>query len=117
MGIFSNSFARPFATVSALRSREMLDDGALLVDVRTNTEWNAGHAPIARHLPPEPLDGRLATGAGVVRTSTSGVRSAQAAGMLAAQRPRVAGVTGGMFAGQRPGGPVVTKNGREGTVA
>jgi rhodanese-related sulfurtransferase len=47
----------------------------------------------------------------------SGVRSARAALMLAPQGLTVVGVTGSMFARQRPGGRVVAKNGRDGTVA
>jgi len=47
----------------------------------------------------------------------SGVRSARAARMLAPQGLTAVSVTGSMFARQRPGGRVVAKNGRDGTVA
>ena len=120
MGIFSKLFAKPFASVSALQAREMLDEGAILVDVRTSQEWNAGHAPVARHIPLDTLDrrvGSLGAGTAVVTICKSGMRSAQAARMLAAQGLAVASVKGGMFAWQRSGGRVVTKNEREGTVA
>lgn len=120
MGIFSKLFAKPFASVSALQAREMLDDGAILVDVRTSQEWNAGHAPVARHIPLDTLDrraGSLAAGTAVVTICRSGARSAQAARLLAAQGLTVASVKGGMAAWQRSGGRVVTKNGRDGTVA
>jgi rhodanese-related sulfurtransferase len=119
MGIFSRLFGKSFESVSAARARELLDDGAILVDVRTSQEWNAGHAPVARHMPLDGLDrrtGSLSQGTTVVTICKSGMRSAQAARMLAAQGHTVASVKGGMFAWQRSGGKVVAKNGREGTV-
>lgn len=119
MGIFSKLFAKSFETVSVARARAMLDDGAVLVDVRTSQEWNAGHAPAARHMPLDNLErrtGSLTNATTVVTICKSGMRSAQAARMLAAQGHPVASVKGGMFAWQRSGEKVVAKNGREGTV-
>ena len=120
MGIFSKLFAKPFASVSVLQAKEMLDDGAILVDVRTSQEWNTGHAPAARHMPLDALDrriGSLAEETAIVTICRSGARSAQAARMLATQGLTVASVTGGMVAWQRSGGRVVAKSGREGSVA
>lgn len=119
MGIFSKLFAKPYETVSVARARELLDEGAVLVDVRTSQEWNAGHAPAARHIPLDNLDrrtGNLSDGTPVVTICKSGMRSARAARMLATQGHTVASVRGGMFAWQQSGGKVVAKNGREGTV-
>jgi len=47
----------------------------------------------------------------------SGVRSLRAARVLAPQGLTAVSVTGSVFARQRPGGRVVAKNGRDGTVA
>ena len=119
MGIFSKPFSKPSGSVSTLQAREMLDDGAILIDVRTSQEWNAGHAPVARHIPLDSLDRRassLGAGTTVVTICKSGMRSAQAARLLAARGLIVASVKGGMFAWQHSGGKVVAKNGREGTV-
>lgn len=120
MGFFSKLFSKTFENVSAARAREMLDDGAVLVDVRTSSEWNAGHAPVARHVPLDTLDRRASSlnrETPIVTICKSGMRSAQAARMLAAQGHTVASVRGGMFAWQRSGEKVVAKNGKEGTVA
>lgn len=120
MGIFSKLFAKPYASVSALQARELLDEGAILVDVRTSREWDTGHALVARHIPLDSLDrraGSLDAGATVVTICKSGMRSAQAARMLAARGLTAASVKGGMLAWQRSGGRIVAKNGREGTVA
>jgi rhodanese-related sulfurtransferase len=120
MGDFSTLFSKSFESVSAARAREMLDEGAVLVDVRTSQEWNARHAPIARHLPLDSLDrrvGSLDRETPIVTICKSGMRSAQAARILAAQGHTVASVKGGMFAWQRAGEKVIAKNGREGTVS
>ncbi|HVB27850.1 MAG TPA: rhodanese-like domain-containing protein, partial [Mycobacteriales bacterium] len=37
--------------VSATDARRLMADGAVLVDVREPSEWDAGHAPGARHVP------------------------------------------------------------------
>jgi rhodanese-related sulfurtransferase len=119
MGIFSKIFGKSFHSVSAARARGMLENGAVLVDVRTSQEWNAGHVPVARHMPLDSLDrraGSLSQGTTVVTICKSGMRSAQAARMLAAAGHTVASVKGGLFAWQRSGGTIVAKNGREGTV-
>jgi rhodanese-related sulfurtransferase len=52
---------------------------AVLLDVRETSEWNIGHAPGARHIPPSALPGRLGelpTGRPVVAVCQSGLRSA-----------------------------------------
>jgi rhodanese-related sulfurtransferase len=119
MGLFGRLFSQPYRNVSIVQARALLDDGAVLVDVRTNQEWNAGHAPVARHLSLESL-GRGASGLRqervVVTICRTGARSTQAARMLASKGYTVASVRGGMYAWQRSGGPVVAKNGRKGEV-
>jgi len=119
IGIFSKLFAKSYESVNIARAREMLDEGAVLIDVRTSQEWNAGHAPAAFHMPLDNLErhtGRLSDGTLVVTICKSGMRSAKAARLLAAKGHTVASVKGGMFAWQRSGGRVVAKKGRQGTV-
>ena len=41
--------ARP--GVGPERARQLLEAGAILLDVREHAEWRAGHAPGARHIP------------------------------------------------------------------
>ena len=47
-------------TISRAEAREMLDNGAQLVDVRADHEWETGHLPGAVHIPlaelPQHLD-------------------------------------------------------------
>ena len=46
--------------ISRAEAREMLDDGAQLVDVRADHEWEAGHLPGAVHIPLADLSERAA---------------------------------------------------------
>ena len=68
-------------SVDAASARDLVRDGAVLLDVRESSEWNAGHAPQAAHLPL----GRIADaskkvrdGKQVVVVCRSGNRSRQA---------------------------------------
>lgn len=120
MEIFSKPCAKPFASVIGVQAREMLDDAASLVDVRTSQESNTGPAPVARRIALDTLDhheGSPDSGTTGVTICKSGSRSAQVARILAAQGSTDANVTGGMFARQRSGGPVVSKTRRDRTVA
>ncbi|WP_069169267.1 rhodanese-like domain-containing protein [Streptomyces griseus] len=85
---------------------------AVLLDVREISEWKAGHAPDAVHLPLS----RLLTGAElpvgvagrpVVAICRSGNRSQQAAKHLAAKGIEAVDVRGGMTAWTQAGLPVV----------
>ncbi|GAB3128286.1 rhodanese-like domain-containing protein [Glaciibacter psychrotolerans] len=119
MGLFGRLFTKPFASVTVERAEELIGDGATLVDVRTSNEWKAGHATAARHVPLDSLErraGDLRPGTQVVTICKSGMRSAQAARLLAARGYTVSNVRGGMMAWQRAGKRVVASGGRNGTV-
>ncbi|MEO7007279.1 MAG: rhodanese-like domain-containing protein [Terrimesophilobacter sp.] len=119
MGLLGKLFSKPYQSLTVQGAQALLDDGAVLVDVRSNQEWNAGHAPAAQHLVLDTLNEHtsgLRHGTTIVTICRSGMRSASAARMLAAKGYSVANVKGGMFAWQRSGGRVVAKNGREGAV-
>ncbi len=47
-------------TMSAEEARKLMVDGAQLVDVRADHEWEAGHVAGALHLPLDELAGRAA---------------------------------------------------------
>lgn len=93
---------------------------ALLIDVRRQDEWDAGHAPLALHVPLRKLPervGRLPKGKQLVVICKSGSRSATAAEVLAEKKVPVAHVVGGMKAWAKAGLPVVDDGGQDGTVA
>jgi rhodanese-related sulfurtransferase len=97
---------------------ERLRDGAVLLDVRGDDEWAAGHAPKARHVPLS----RVSTAAGdlrgheVLTVCRGGGRSARAAKALAEAGVEVRNVAGGMSSWASAGLPVVRDDGSPGTV-
>ncbi len=100
-------FAKPYETVDVRRARELLEAGAVLVDVRSA----AGHAPVAQHCELSQVPtraARIVRNRPVVFVCHSGMRSASAARMFApeAQAP-VASLRGGMIAWERAGERVV----------
>ena len=102
------------AEVAELRGR-----GAVLVDVREDDEWTAGHAPDAVHLPLGRVGeaaGRFA-GQAVLTVCRSGARSGRAAKTLAAAGVGVHSVAGGMSAWAAAGLPVVRDDGSPGRVS
>ncbi len=108
---------RPRATPQ--QARELQAGGAILLDVREDMEWRAGHAPGARHVPLGRLPARvrdLPPQRVVVTVCRSGARSAQAAALLAREGREAMNLSGGMRAWARAGLPVVASGGRPGRV-
>ena len=104
---------------SAEQARDMQQQGALLLDVRDTAEWQAGHAPGARHIELARLPARLGdlpAGRTVITICRSGARSGRAAALLARDGRTVMNLAGGMRAWARAGLPVVTSGGRPGRV-
>ncbi len=105
--------------VGAEQARQLQDQGAILLDVREQAEWRAGHAPGARHIPLGHLPGRLRElppRRTVVTVCRSGARSARAAALLTSEGRDVVNLVGGMRAWARAGLPVVASGGRPGQV-
>ena len=91
----------------------------MLLDVREPSEWRAGHAPRARHIPLNDLERRrkeLPAGREIITVCRSGNRSSRAAKLLAADGRTVLNLSGGMRAWSAAGLPVVAKGGRPGSV-
>ena len=70
-----------------LKATRLYNDDALVLDVREDKEFAAGHIPKAKHIPLGQLKGRLNEldkfkGKPVLVTCRSGQRSARACGML-----------------------------------
>ena len=66
---FMDMFAK-VPSVDAATARDLVRDGAVLLDVRESSEWNAGHAPQAAHLPV----GRIAEASKKVKVRQAGRR-------------------------------------------
>lgn len=88
---------------------------ALLLDVREQDEWQAGHAPGAVHIPLGELERRVAElprERRVVAVCRSGNRSALATASLRAAGLDVDNLEGGMKAWQKAGLPLEPRDGR-----
>jgi rhodanese-related sulfurtransferase len=98
----------------------LIGDGAVLLDVREDFEWEAGHAPMARHVPlgelPEQVDD-LPPGNHLVVVCRSGGRSARAAAFLLQAGFEATNLEGGMNAWAAAGLPVEIEDGSPGVVA
>jgi rhodanese-related sulfurtransferase len=100
--------------VPAVAVADLPADAALL-DVREPDEWDAGHAPTARHLPMSQLTARLdelPDDDPLYVVCRSGGRSARVVAYLAAQGHPAVNVEGGMQSWAAQGRPVVADGGR-----
>ena len=97
----------------------LLDGDAVLLDVREQNEWDAGHAPQAVHIPlrelPEATAG-MSRQRRVVVVCRSGRRSAYATAALLAAGVDALNLIGGMQAWRDAGADVVTDHGTTPTV-
>lgn len=88
---------------------EVADD-AVIVDVREQNEWDAGHAPGAIHIPLGELPARLNelpdTDDTIAITCRGGGRSSRAVAWLSQQGFDVASLDGGMKAWEAAGKPL-----------
>jgi len=102
-------------SVNAATARELVRDGAVLLDVRENAEWNAGHAPQAAHLPLGRIteaSKKVRNGKRVVVVCRSGHRSRSGAKALIELGYDAVSLSGGLGAWARAGGQVVDRAGR-----
>lgn len=93
-----------------------LPEDAVLLDVREDDEWQAGHAPGATHIPLGTLAERLAEvpeGDPVYVVCRAGGRSARATEFLNANGWDSVNVAGGMGAWAAAGKPMASENGAE----
>ena len=115
-----NLFSKPYQAVSAAQAAALAEGGAVLLDVREPHEWQAGHAPRARHIPLGQLARRAAElpeRRAIVTVCRSGARSARAAAMLARDGREVSSLAGGMRAWARAGLSVAARGGGADRVA
>lgn len=97
-----------------------LPDSALLLDVREDDEWQAGHAPGAVHLPMMEIPARMdevPRDREVIVICRVGGRSGQVVGYLMQQGfGNVINLDGGMMSWAASGRPVVSENGSAATI-
>jgi rhodanese-related sulfurtransferase len=94
-------------------------NGAVLLDVREDDEWQAGHAPRAHHLPLGRLQAEhrtLPKDRPIIAVCRVGGRSESAAVALRGAGYDVVNLAGGMHAWAAAGLPVVTEDGSPGQV-
>ncbi len=81
MGFFSNLFGGPEADF-----KQMLQDGAVIIDVRTPEEFKSGHIPQSQNIPLQSIQQKLADikkkNKPVIACCASGGRSSMATTML-----------------------------------
>lgn len=119
MGFFNRLFGG-VPSVTALEARQLVDDGAVMVDVRTTSEWNAGHYPLAIHLSVDQLtqkQRRIPRDKRVVVACRSGGRSRGATKQLIDAGYDAVNLSGGMGAWHRAGQTLVDRSGRPGRLA
>lgn len=96
---------------------EQLADDAVILDVRRQDEWDAGHAPTAVHIPIEELSDRLAelpaTDGPIPVVCRGGGRSSRATKWLNENGHSAGNVTGGMKAWHAAGKPMESTGGSE----
>ncbi|UER54886.1 rhodanese-like domain-containing protein [Kineosporiaceae bacterium SCSIO 59966] len=115
-----NLFGNRLPAVDAETARELVAGEAVMLDVREATEWRAGHAPHAVHVPLGRIaeaPKRLRAGRQVVVVCRSGNRSRQATRRLRELGIDAVNLRGGMRAWQAAGGAVVDGRNRPGVVA
>jgi rhodanese-related sulfurtransferase len=107
------------ADIDPTEAKRLVDGGALLLDVREDEEWDAGHAPEATHLAmglvSERID-ELPTDRTIVCVCRVGGRSGAVASALLGAGYDVRNVDGGMLAWEAAALPVVDGQGGAGRV-
>jgi rhodanese-related sulfurtransferase len=94
--------------------------GATILDVREDAEWEAGHVEGSTHVPLSEIQARVAdvpASDPLVVVCKVGSRSAQVTAWLRQQGREAVNLAGGLEAWQAAGRPLVTADGRPGTVA
>ncbi len=107
------------ADIDPTEAKRLVGEGALLLDVREDEEWDAGHAPEAVHLAmglvSERID-ELPTDRTIVCVCRVGGRSGAVASSLLGAGYDVRNIDGGMLAWEAMALPVVDAHGGAGRV-
>ncbi|HUC14025.1 MAG TPA: rhodanese-like domain-containing protein [Acidimicrobiales bacterium] len=107
------------AEVAPLAVEELVNAGAVVIDVREPDEWSAGHAPEARLIPMGQVEARLdeiPREVTAVIVCRSGARSNTVTHFLNSHGINALNMAGGMSAWEKAGLPVVTDAGDPGRI-
>jgi rhodanese-related sulfurtransferase len=107
-------------TASVAGVPDPLPEGLLVIDVREDAEWAAGHVEGSLHVPLMELGergGELPTAEQTLVVCRSGNRSAHATAYLRQLGVEAVNLAGGLVAWQAAGRPLVTSTGHPGTCA
>lgn len=105
MGLF-DFLKKKYETVSPEKAKAAQDAGAMLIDVRESSEYRNGHAPGAKLISLGSLESKfkeIPKDRDILVICQSGMRSSQAASILARAGYNVTNVSGGMSNWQRSG--------------
>jgi rhodanese-related sulfurtransferase len=100
--------------VTREEARRLVEEGAQLIDVRAEHEWEAGRIPGAKHVPLAELNertGEIAHDRPVVLYCRGGTRSTMAAEALAEAGYDAAKLTGGIVGWEEEGLPLEPEGG------
>lgn len=100
--------------VDVIQLPEELPQGLLVLDVREDDEWAAGHIAGASHIPMLDVPGRLGdipADRQILVVCRVGSRSARVTGFLGAHGRRAVNLSGGMYAWQAAGRPMTSSSG------
>ena len=109
MGLF-DFLKKKYETISPEKAKAAQDAGAMLIDVRESGEYRGGHAPGSKLISLGSLESKfneIPKERDILVICQSGMRSAQAAGILARAGYKVSNVSGGMTNWQRSGMRVI----------
>lgn len=102
---------RAGASLDTLAATRLMNDGAVVLDVRDNGEYAGGHLPNSKNIPTGDLEKRMAelpAGKPLLVVCATGQRSGKAASLLRkAGRDQVFCLDGGLGAWRQAGLPVV----------
>ncbi len=105
-------FLRRPPSVTAAEAVQLVAEGALVVDVRRDFEWNRVHIPDAVHIPLEALPQRcldLPDDRLIIAFCTGGLRSAGAANLLVENGFDAVNMSGGLVHWRAAGGPLTDR--------
>ena len=110
---------QPVVEVTPAQVQDLMSAGALIIDVREEDEWAAGHARQAVLMPMSQVDsrvGEIPTERETVIVCRSGGRSKAIAQLLTSLGVDAVNLEGGMRAWEQAGLPVVTESGDPGRI-